>query len=840
MADNTVAELTALLNQARELDPLSEGAQIEALFNQCLILADRQQRPKPWAFVNAMFGDMLSAGNPSLARMAYENALELLDSESDHEIWLACQGGLGLVLMSLGVSDPELLEAALEHLEAAVREDPDFASGLALLYSYRIKGDRAANWTRRIEYLELALSNVDRQVDPEQWARCNNELALAYSAEPNADFAKQIEKRLNAHQESLTILGTAHGENWIRTQIWLSECWSARVQGEHAENLDVAELCARSALDACSVHISPETHRMALQAVASASFSRRPKVGVERATDALSLLDRAHTLIDSELQPEAYADIERSKALVLLKLIQIGQHHQINELVICTRHARQAIGTRLPKRLLVLYRIEADARIECGDFDEAVEPLNEAINLGQLILAESDSVAGRLETIHNIGDAAALLCYSYIKSGQINQALTALESGKGLLWSGGNDGSSVQQMGQLIPNDGALLFACFAGPIGYVIVVTKFSLEAIPLPRLGRPQLMQLQRGGLDATELGGWLYDYAFGQSDSEHWHRAILAMGNRLYIDLWQPVLEHLDKVNVKSGAELVWFHQGGSAVLPIHAAWAGDESDPDWLIDHYALRYSPSLQALLIGSAIHSQSSTLLIVSDPNQNLHTEKLGSVAIASVADSMDTSKTVILEGQRATRSSVLEHLPKARVAHFAAHASPDFEDPWNSRLYLAGAEVLTLIDCLKAIASSSPSIVSLSACDSGNTRVTSHADEFISFPSAFMYAGTRTVVATLWRADDWACGLIIRQFYLELAKGLSSAEALRCAQMWLRTVTNSQLLDLLKQIKIAGEEDADTASEMRFWVKQQSSPDKRSFEHPYFWGAFTVSGRGD
>jgi len=46
-----------------------------------------------------------------------------------------------------------------------------------------------------------------------------------------------------------------------------------------------------------------------------------------------------------------------------------------------------------------------------------------------------------------------------------------------------------------------------------------------------------------------------------------------------------------------------------------------------------------------------------------------------------------------------------------------------------------------------------------------------------FLYAGTRTIVASLWQADDRATSDLMTAFYRSLGKGLFAWEALRAAQ---------------------------------------------------------------
>ena len=72
--------------------------------------------------------------------------------------------------------------------------------------------------------------------------------------------------------------------------------------------------------------------------------------------------------------------------------------------------------------------------------------------------------------------------------------------------------------------------------------------------------------------------------------------------------------------------------------------------------------------------------------------------------------------------------------------------------------------------------LVVLSACRSGRGRIT--GDGVAGFTRAFISAGARTVVASLWDAPDESARRLMRRFYAELALGHDKAESLRAAQL--------------------------------------------------------------
>jgi CHAT domain-containing protein len=59
--------------------------------------------------------------------------------------------------------------------------------------------------------------------------------------------------------------------------------------------------------------------------------------------------------------------------------------------------------------------------------------------------------------------------------------------------------------------------------------------------------------------------------------------------------------------------------------------------------------------------------------------------------------------------------------------------------------------------------------------------DDIVNFSRAFMYAGSPSVMASLWGVDDDATQLLMVTFYKHLKEGQSKAEALSSAQSEVR-----------------------------------------------------------
>ena len=76
-------------------------------------------------------------------------------------------------------------------------------------------------------------------------------------------------------------------------------------------------------------------------------------------------------------------------------------------------------------------------------------------------------------------------------------------------------------------------------------------------------------------------------------------------------------------------------------------------------------------------------------------------------------------------------------------------------------------------------SLVVLSCCHSAQGRITSEG--VVGIGRAFLGAGARSVLVSLWAIDDEATMDFMKSFYKHLAHGYSASVALNWAMKWLR-----------------------------------------------------------
>ena len=248
-------------------------------------------------------------------------------------------------------------------------------------------------------------------------------------------------------------------------------------------------------------------------------------------------------------------------------------------------------------------------------------------------------------------------------------------------------------------------------------------------------------------------------------------------LYDAVLGPIEDLLD------GDELIVVPDGALSKAP----WAA-------LSETLRIRTVPSLTSLKVitdsPSGHHSKSGALL-VGDPCLEKVTDKWGNpiyeqLKYAKVEVKMigEILKSQPLTGEDATKEAVLQRIGSVALVHIAAHGRKETgeivlaPDPrWESKSPTEEDCIMKMSD-IQAVKLRARLVV-LSCCHSGQGKVSSEG--VVGMARAFLFAGARSVLATLWAIDDEATMMFMKSFYQQLGSGERASVALQRAIKCLR-----------------------------------------------------------
>ena len=146
--------------------------------------------------------------------------------------------------------------------------------------------------------------------------------------------------------------------------------------------------------------------------------------------------------------------------------------------------------------------------------------------------------------------------------------------------------------------------------------------------------------------------------------------------------------------------------------------------------------------------------------------------------------QTVPLVGKQATKDEVLRRISSVALVHIAAHGKMETGEialapNANRQSLILDKEdyLLTMKDVLKAQIRAR--LVVLSCCHSARGEVKSEG--VVGIARAFLGAGARSVLVSLWAIDDEATMEFMKFFYQQLVHGRSASEALNKAMNSMR-----------------------------------------------------------
>ena len=223
-----------------------------------------------------------------------------------------------------------------------------------------------------------------------------------------------------------------------------------------------------------------------------------------------------------------------------------------------------------------------------------------------------------------------------------------------------------------------------------------------------------------------------------------------------------------------------------LPLHAV----KLDGSYLIERNPVCYSPSASVMKYCHA-RRKGSRARLLAFADSRAERPLLSSRLEAAALKELFRPDAEVYTGAHATKSLLKRRLAEAAdeidILHLACHGTFRADQPLRSGIELApepeeepsGANAenkceLTAEEIFNLRLHAE--LVTLSACESGvNDRRS--GDELIGLTRALLYAGTPSVLVSLWSVEDISTGMLMRGFYRRLHGGTSKVEALQRAQ---------------------------------------------------------------
>ena len=235
---------------------------------------------------------------------------------------------------------------------------------------------------------------------------------------------------------------------------------------------------------------------------------------------------------------------------------------------------------------------------------------------------------------------------------------------------------------------------------------------------------------------------------------------------------------------------------------------------VIESIRIRTVPSLtsyQLILSVSEGHHKKTGALLVGNPCLNKLKKPLPDLPCAQEEVGMIASilNTRPLTGRQATKAEVMRRMSSVGLIHIAAHGdeltgeialSPN--PGWISKFPQRKDYILKMSDVQAA--NLRARLVVLSCCHSGRGRILK-GEGVVGIARAFLAAGARSVLVTLWAIDDEATMVFMKSFYQHLKEGKTASAAVQQSMKSLR--------------------ESEEYSEMRYWAPFQLIGDNVKIE---------------
>ncbi|HSL29652.1 MAG TPA: CHAT domain-containing protein [Anaerolineales bacterium] len=251
-------------------------------------------------------------------------------------------------------------------------------------------------------------------------------------------------------------------------------------------------------------------------------------------------------------------------------------------------------------------------------------------------------------------------------------------------------------------------------------------------------------------------------------HLERSVREVLHNLYRRLIAPIADWLP-ASTETIPRLGIVPHGLLHEVPFQALFDGE----GYLVDRFEFMYAPSTTLLAHYQQprpLRNDRGVVFGVSDP-------LIPNVVLEAQAVARHLPRAELFLNEQATLAAFQAQASRNGILHLACHGLFRADNPMFSALrlhddWLTAADVLA-IDLRDTF-------VTLSACESGRSNG-QRGDEILGLTRAFLGAGTRALLVTLWLVEDEASASLMDCFYEQLSRGADYATAWRLAQLALK-----------------------------------------------------------
>lgn len=677
-----------------------------------------------------------------------QRALQLAKILQDNIVSIRGQTALGLILLSLGDADGALdaqkqalqkaLELEDENAEDARREQATIQKNIGQVYLQQKNFPQALASFRQAAGLDAQL-NAQRgllydylNLGQTFQALAQADSALLYLAQAETLAVRLSDQRGRA--KALYTAGLAQAQKANRQRA--RAAWQQALA--HAETAQLDEVQWRCLWQLGAWARQENDLENAL------SYYQRAVAALERLSAKIKVEEYRSGFIDDK------AEIYEEAVLLLLQM-----KRETDALLMAERAKSRSFADLLAGSK-VDWQDGAD-RALLGRRDQLLEAVN--FFQGQIATLQAHSQESSRAQLAALADSLQALQRAY------SDLLLEMKTAKPELADAVSvDPLPVAEVQAMLADSVALLEYFFAKDRLVSWVVDRARVRAIAVP--------------LDRNRLGEDIAQFRKAiqkRASTERFARA-------LYDQLLKPVEPFLQNTG-----QLVIVPHGALHYLPFPAL---QRADSTYLIDTHALALAPSATVLGFcyrkGATLPpraAQQPRVLALGNPDVGNPRFDLPFAEKEIKSLEQTFGEITSFTRQQATPGALFASAGEASLVHFSCHGVYDERNPLFSALLLApdsthktGRLEAHQIFGMRLNAA----LVMLSACETGLARVTG-GDEVIGLARSFIFAGTPSLIASLWTVDDLATAITVKRFYRYFKSGMSTSQALRQAQRFVR-----------------------------------------------------------